>query len=232
MDATTYADHWERESRAYEEQDIYRALARITPAQRTLEIGCGIGLGTVHLARDRQVLSIDNNLRLIHLARHSIQNAGVDARVVHDDAFSVTELTASQVEAFGPEGIVCWFAGSHPDDVLRHTSSTVPPQERPGQYRENLEDLLLQPPLCGQSVEWIHFAYRVGVAIAASPEEIIEATTVDYNTYVLMDSPFRVANVEVFDWSPGELEYIFASNPAFMGGQVQRKVISLLARRI
>lgn len=231
MDANTYPDHWTRESRTNEDQGIYAALADIAPAERTLEIGCGIGLSTIALARSRPVLSIDNNPKLIALARQSIRDAGLGAEFLQQDVFSVTAPMASQIATFAPDGIVCWFAGSHPDDVTRRKSPALSPPERPKQYRENLEDRLVQAPLCGPSVKWIHLANRVGVATVASLDQIIEATTDDYNSYMLKDSPFRVVDVQVFDWEPGEMAYVFANNPAFMGGQVAFKVISVLARR-
>lgn len=232
MNATTYPDHWARESRVNEGQGIYRALANITPNQRTLEIGCGIGLGTVALARTRPVLAIDNNPKLIKLARRTVRDAGVGAELLHNDVFTVIAPTANAIASFAPDGIVCWFAGSHPDDVDRRTSPNLPMAERPKQYRENIEDRLLLPPLCADSVEWIHLANRVGVATAASLSDVVQATTDDYNSYMLKGSPFRVTDVEVFDWTPGELAYVFANNPAFMGGQLQYKVISLLIRRV
>lgn len=49
---------------------------------------------------------------------------------------------------------------------------------------------------------------------------------------MLKGSQFQVTDVEVFDWTPGELAYVFASNLAFMGGQLRYKVISLLIRRV
>ncbi|MCC5053896.1 class I SAM-dependent methyltransferase [Xanthomonas campestris] len=231
MDANTYPDHWARESRTNEGQGLYAALAGIAPAGRTLEIGCGIGLGTLALARSRPVLSIDNNPKLIALTRQAIRDASVDAEVMEDDVFSLSLTTASQIATFAPDGIVCWFAGSHPDDVARRTSPALPPSERPKQYRENIEDRLVQAPLCGPTVKWVHLATRVGMATAASLDEAIEAIFNDYNSYMLKDSPFRVADVQVFDWEPGEMAYVFHSNPAFMGGQVAFKVISVLARR-
>lgn len=231
MDATNYPDHWARESRTNEDQGLYAKLADIAPAGRTLEVGCGIGLGTLALARSRSVLSIDNNPKLIALARQAIGDAGVDAQVLEDDVFSASPPTVSQIATFAPEGIVCWFAGSHPDDVARWTSPTLPASERPKQYRENIEDQLTQLPLCGPTVKWVHLATRVAMATAASLDEAIEATFDDYNSYMLRDSPFRVADVQVLDWEPGEMAYVLHDNPAFMGGQVAFKVISVLARR-
>lgn len=231
MDATTYPDHWARESRVNEEQGIYRTLANITPSQRTLEIGCGIGLGTVALAGKRTVLAMDNNPKLIALARQTVRDAGVGAELLHDDVFTGTAPTANAIASFAPDGIVCWFAGSHPGDVEHRTSPNLPMAERPKQYRENIEDRLVLPPLCGHSVKWIHLANRVGVSASASLSDIVQATTDDYNTHMLKGSQFQVTDVEVFDWTPGKLAYVFADNPAFMGGQLQYKVISLLIRR-
>lgn len=231
MDATSYPDHWARESGTYEDQGIYRALAGIAPAERTLEIGCGIGLGTMHLGRTRPVLSLDNNAKLIAQAKHSVHNAGVGAELLHEDVFSVSAQAANQIAEFAPTGIVCWFAGSHPDDVERRTSPSLSPQDRPKQYRENIEDRLVQPPLCGPTVKWLHLANRVAVATSAPPGEIVQAATDDYNEHMFKNTGFRVVDVQVFDWEPGEMAYVFAKNPLFVGGQIKFKVISLLARR-
>ena len=127
------------------------------------------------LARTRPVLSIDNNPMLIALAQQSVRDAGVGAELLHDDVFSVTAPTARHVATFAPDGIVCWFAGSHPDDVERRTSRALSLRDRPKQYRENIEDRLVLAPLCGPSEEWIHLATRGAVLTAASLPEIAAA---------------------------------------------------------
>lgn len=63
---------------------LLEALAAIAPAGRLLEIGTGIGYGTLHLARGAtqgKVLSIDVDAERLARARGFLDRAGVAARV-------------------------------------------------------------------------------------------------------------------------------------------------------
>jgi predicted O-methyltransferase YrrM len=63
---------------------LLEALAAIEPAGRVLEIGTGLGYGTLHLARgarEGRVLSIDVDAERQSLARGYLERAGVASRV-------------------------------------------------------------------------------------------------------------------------------------------------------
>jgi predicted O-methyltransferase YrrM len=63
---------------------LLEALAAIEPAGRLLEVGTGIGYGTLHLARgarEGRVLSIDVDEERLGIARGFLERAGVAARV-------------------------------------------------------------------------------------------------------------------------------------------------------
>jgi caffeoyl-CoA O-methyltransferase len=63
---------------------LLEALAAIEPAGRLLEVGTGIGYGTLHLARgarEGRVLSIDPDEARLAVARGFLERAGVAGRV-------------------------------------------------------------------------------------------------------------------------------------------------------
>lgn len=63
---------------------LLEALAAIEPAGRLLEVGTGIGYGTLHLARgarEGRVISIDTDPERLALARGYLERAGVAGRV-------------------------------------------------------------------------------------------------------------------------------------------------------
>jgi predicted O-methyltransferase YrrM len=63
---------------------LLEALAAIAPAGRVLEIGTGIGYGTLHLARGARagrVISVDPDRGRLEIARGYLEKAGVAARV-------------------------------------------------------------------------------------------------------------------------------------------------------
>jgi len=61
MNREEYATHWQKESSLFETNKIYEKLSNITPIANTIEVGCGAGYSTYHLAKSRTVLVIENN---------------------------------------------------------------------------------------------------------------------------------------------------------------------------
>lgn len=234
MDKKTYSEFWGEESKQLDDQGIYAALSKETPDENVLEIGCGSGLSTSYLASTRSVLSIDNNEHLVSLANTSLVKKGVATKIIYADLFTLSEKEVNEIQAFAPKGIVCWFIGSHPDDVDKRTSTPLAISERPKKYRENIEDLLLTGKLCLPTIEWIHLANRVGVIESVSEHDIIEATKDDYNTHLFSSNGFEITNVKVIDWKRegSNFMYVTAHNPNLMPGSPVHRVISILAKRI
>lgn len=232
MNQKTYAEHWEKESSQFESKGIYKRLSAITPKQDTLEIGCGIGVTTQHLALTRKVLSIDNNEHIIKKALTALEGKNLDVSIINADIFELSPQSISTIEQFAPKGIVAWFIGSHPDDVDKRTPLTTTPLEKPKKYRENIEDLLLS--VSPSSVEWIHLANRCAVNEGATESEIVKSTKDDYDTYLFSSGEFKVVDVQIIDWNTAgsNFMYVQAPNPNADPGRPVPKVISILARRV
>ena len=234
MNQKTYSEHWEKESTLFENKGIYKRLSEIAPNQDILEVGCGIGLTTQHLASTRRVLSIDNNIYLVKKAKQQLASDNLDADIIHTDIFELSDEFINAIKEFSPKGIACWFIGSHPDDIDNRTSRSMPLLERPKLYRERIEDLLLSKDICPPSVEWIHLANRVGVMATATESEIIEATDDDYSTNLFSSGEFKVVDVQIIDWdtSGSEFMYVQTHSRNLVPGQPIFKVMSILARRV
>lgn len=228
-----YAEYWNLESTAFETAGIYERLARITPEQEVLEVGCGVGWGTCHLAQTRPVLSMDNNAHLIALAQAQLASAGLSAELMHADIFALSGQSSSRIAEFRPKGIVAWFIGSHPGDVDRRTPAFLGPTEKPKRYRENLEDRLVSSDVCCATVEWIHLVNRSFISASATRADAMEATIGDYDENLLSGTGFKVADVQIFEWNSRETGFIYsqAHNPNLMAGSLQPVIVSILARR-
>lgn len=232
MDSKTYAEHWSNEARRFDEQNLYAELAKITPKNRVLEIGCGNGLGTRQLAYDREVLVLDNNRFLLEKAKeNNLKNPNI--KFMEADIFELTSDQIKQILDFSPLGIVAWLMGSDPDTVESRTPKNTPLVQRPKLYREAVEDLLVLEPLCTSDIKWIHLANRVGIDANASDQDIHNATVQDYEGYMLSQSDFRVSDVKIIDWNqnPDGFMYVHAANPNFKAPSVRSCVISILATR-
>lgn len=168
------------------------------------------------------------------MARANLSSHGCSPSIIHADLFDLSDKDVDQIKNFSPKGIACWFVGLHPDDVDKHTQSTLAINERPNKYRENIEDLLLTENICLQTVEWIHLANRVGVIESASEDEIIEATKVDYNTYLFSEKGFEVDSVKIINWEREGSRFLYANahNPNLMPGKIIPSIISILAKRV
>jgi hypothetical protein len=179
MTPKDYSEYWERESSQFASDNIYLRLSQIVPTEATLEVGCGAGWSTLSLATNRPVLAIDNNAHLINLARSRLNTHGVNAEIIQSDLFEPSEDLLKAIEAFMPKVVVGWFIGSHPADNDKRTPASLPIDQKPKVYRENVEDRLAVPPLCPPSVEWVHTVHRAAVPPGISKAQIKDGITTE-----------------------------------------------------
>ncbi|MEZ8614759.1 rRNA adenine N-6-methyltransferase family protein [Vibrio splendidus] len=233
MDKKIYSEHWEKETDILDKQGVYQRLSEITPQENTVEVGCGIGLTSRYLASTRQVLSIENNEHLIEKSTSVLKDVETPPQIIHADIFELSDDVVALIEKFSPKVVVGWFIGSHADDIDMRTSNLLSITEKPKLYRENIEELIVTKIASNTSVEWVHLANRVGVSSEANKEDIIKATTDDYNTHVFVPNGFEIINIEILNWDRdgSDFMYVNASNPNFMGGNVIPRCISILAKR-
>ncbi|ELE6601482.1 class I SAM-dependent methyltransferase [Vibrio vulnificus] len=233
MTKRQYAEHWAKETENLDQQGIYQCLAEIAPKERTLEIGCGTGVTTRHLAAQRSVLAVDNNEYLIEKSASSLKNIGDSAKIIHADIFELSSESRSTISGFKPKVITGWFIGSHPDDQDKWAGSGLPLDQKSKKYRENIEDVITQDLGAIESVEWIHLVNRAGIAPGSSDEEVIDGTIADYNEYVFSSHGFEVVEVQVIAWDTSKSDFLYVNshNPNYVGGIALPSFISILAKK-
>lgn len=234
MTPEDYSEFWELESSQFASDNIYNLLRRIAPAEATLEVGCGAGWSTLSLAADRPVLSIDNNVHLIELARSRLKTHGVTAEIIQSDLFEPSDELLKAIDVFEPKVVIGWFLGSHLDDYDKRTPANLRLEEKPKIYRENVEDRLVALPLCPASVEWVHTVQRGGIPLGYSEDQVKDGMRKEYDDYMLKNSEFSVIDVQLLNWNKGATQFPYTQtpNPSLPPGEPKHAIISILARRI
>ena len=233
-DASKYSDSWAKESDQLEENDIYKKLANIAPNGNTIEFGCGVGNGTVHLAKDRNVLSLDNNRGLIEQAMTRLESIGIEHRIHECDFFNLGETEKQLISNFKPEVIIGWFIGSHGEDIFKHTEEEPHPITKSKLYREKIEDIITSNDVCIDSVEYIHLASRGERVAGFSEEEIFISQKDDYDTHVFKKIGFEVVEVNQIEWVRENSEFTYGQvhNPNLAQGERVPTITSIIAKRI
>lgn len=229
-----YAELWKKESENLESHGTYRELAGLTPSGSVLEVGCGTGFGTLHLSKDRDVLSLDSNQLLIDSARALLAREGLEAHIHKCDFFSLTDEDKAIIKNFNPTTIVGWFIGGHGEDIFKYTEEEPDPITKSKLYREKIEDIIVSSDLCVDSVEYIHLASRGARIVGFTENDYIKASKEDYDTYVFKDAGFEVVEVKYLEWSRdgSEFQYGQAHNPNAAQGEAIPTITSILAKRI
>ncbi|WP_444677958.1 class I SAM-dependent methyltransferase [Halomonas sp. E19] len=228
-DHEQYSDLWEKESQFLESHGIYSLLSKITPSGKILEFGCGIGNGTHHLSIDHDVLSLDSNGRLIEKARSRV-NGNV---AFHQcDFFHLNDTDKAVISDFNPQVVVGWFIGGCGIDIFKHTEEEPNEVTKSKLYREKIEDIIVSPSICLESVECIHLVNRGGLAAGFSEAEVFRSTKDDYDTHVFGKVGFEVVEVKNIDWprEGSDFQYGYAHNPNFAEGQVTPTITSIVAK--
>lgn len=233
-DASKYSESWAKESDQLEENDIYKKLSDIAPNGNTIEFGCGVGNGTIHLAKDRNVLSLDNNRGLIEQAIARLESNGIEHRIHECDFFSLGEADKQLISDFNPKVIVGWFVGSHGEDIFKHTEVEPNPITKSKLYREKIEDIIVSSDVCIESVEYIHLANRGALVSGFSEEEFSLSQKDDYDTHVFKKIGFEVIEVKQIAWIRENSEFMYgqAHNPNLAQGESTPIIISIIAKRI
>lgn len=191
MSGATVADfiaYWEGEGASYAKRGDYEWMASLIPAGKVLEIGCGVGFGTVALAqRGLEVLAIDNLSECLEAARKKL--AALPASQVEFLAVDLSPLDPAQeaqLAAFAPQTVVCWLMGA-PAETTGATKSDA--GQAVAAYREKLHRLTAELAARLPSVRTLHFVDRT--AIPWQAKDIGRDTLVRYHLgKTLLDLPF------------------------------------------
>lgn len=188
MNKEQYASSWEEESYTLENNKIYEKLVNLLPNGKVLEIGCGSGVSTHHLAQKHDILSLDNNQYLINKAKQYLDSKNDKYQIHKCDLFNITEADKKVIQNFKPDIIVAWFIGSAGEDVNTYIQERISLGEKVKLYREKIEDIIVSNNILMDSVKTIHFSLRGMTPINTSDEEMYNGQKNDYDTYVFQNS--------------------------------------------
>jgi SAM-dependent methyltransferase len=229
-----YSELWKDESDLLESHKIYERLSKITPSGNVLEFGCGAGKGTRHLAIGRALLALDSNSYLIAEAKKYLHAAGVSHNIHKCDFFNLTAEDKNVIKEFNPEVIVGWFIGSHGMDIHKHTEEESNELTKSKLYREKIEDIIVSPGVCLDSVKYIHLVNRGGAVVGFSESVHFISTKNDYDMHVFRKIGFEVVDVKLIDWSRVGSDFPYGSAPSsnLAQGESIPIIVSIVAQRI
>ncbi|ENX00425.1 hypothetical protein F900_02096 [Acinetobacter modestus] len=224
----TYADLWERDSNTYEFSGLYEKLANVMPEGRTLEVGTGIGLGTIHISQKNEILSLDKNEYLVEKARKNLLNAGIKDTIHICNIFNLCANDIKIISNFKPKVITGWFIGSHSEDYDKYAGD-IQFLKRPQHYRQRMEDIIISEIICVQTVDFIHFAVRGGIVDGYSEDEAKSVQAKFYNEYVFNKINFEVSKIDLFEWDDKNLNMQYVTNRS--DTESKSYVFSIIAKR-
>ncbi|MDX4944318.1 class I SAM-dependent methyltransferase [Providencia manganoxydans] len=233
----TYSDLWKKESDSLDKSGVYEKIAAYTPAGNVLEFGCGAGQSTSHLLKSHEVLSLENNEYLIAMASDYLLSLGFSPNIRKCDFYTLGEDDKQAIRDFAPKVITGWFIGGSGEDQTLHIPNQLDPRELMKSYREGIEDIIVSPDVCIESVEYIQLGIRsYGLANSDKQSDFTD-TKKDYNKFVFNQAGFEVIAVDSFAWEVDKSVFPYASvrNPNFNGGKPAQTIpliISILAKRI
>lgn len=198
----TFPSRWADEAAWYARHGDYawlaEALAARLPAERrVVEVGCGVGEGTLVLARAGfSVLVIEPLASCRAEAARRLAAAGPEwaTRVHFIDAevTALSDVARQQLGEFAPQAVLCWLAGA-PDEV------TALPGGRPGEgvarHREAMQRGCAELAASLPGVEFLQIADRTVMPWAA--KDIGRDLTLRVmQQLVLRDLPFSLTKAD------------------------------------
>ncbi len=165
--------YWEEEGARYQRQGDYVWMASLPRGKRVLEIGCGLGFGTVALLeRGIEVLALDSLDECLVAANLRAPLA----KYLKADITSLTEQQLSQIRDYAPDAVVCWLMGA-PAEI----TGAAPHDggKAVAAYREKIHRHIAQLGTELSSVREIHLVDRT--AIAWQAKDLGRDTLVGYH---------------------------------------------------
>lgn len=237
IDHKIYSERWKKESDLMDSKGVYEMLASLIPEGNVLEMGCGAGQGTRYILSHHSVLSLENNEYLIEIATKHLDDHGYSANIHQCDFFTLSGRDKQVISDFAPKVIVGWLIGGSGVDQVKRVPTEQNPSEMSKKYRENIEDIIVSPGICVDSVEYIQLVSRGHGILGADKNNIFNETKADYDKFVFNPAGFEVISVETMPWAHEESTFTYghAHNPNFADGKPVETVplvTSILARRI
>ncbi|MBL8450045.1 MAG: class I SAM-dependent methyltransferase [Dechloromonas sp.] len=232
MSGATVVDflaYWESEGEGYVRRGDYDWMASLVPGRRVLEVGCGVGFGTVALARrGLEVLAVDSLSECLERARGKLFPQAAVRFLAADVAAPDDPLQAALAE-FSPDTAVCWLMGAPAE-----TTGALPSDagQAVAAYREKVHRAVAQLAAASPTIRFLHFVDRT--AIPWQAKDIGRDTLVRYHLgKTLADLPFTAdrqnALYRKLEDKLVDLAEIRRSHPALKS--VVPTLASLLAKR-
>lgn len=233
----TYSDLWKKESDALDKSNVYQNLAAFTPDGNVLEFGCGAGQSTGHLLKSHTVLSLENNEYLIQTATDYLLGLGFSPNIRKCDFYAMNDDDKQAIRDFGPKVITGWFIGGSGEDQVLRIPNQPNPTELMKSYREGIEDIIVSPDVCIESVDYIQLGMRGFGLVNSDKKREFADTKANFDQFVFSKAGFEVIAVDSFVWEVDKsvFPYANAKNPNFNGGKPAQTIpliTSILAKRI
>ena len=183
---TEFLGYWENEGAAYVRHGDYDWMASLVPGKRVLEIGCGLGFGTLALAsRGLAVLAVDTLEECLTASQQ--RTAGQGVNFLHADICALNKTQSQVISSFVPDAVVCWLMGAPADTTgatLHDGGKAV------AAYRENIHRKIAELAASLPTVKALHLVDRT--AIPWQAKDIGRDTLVRYHAgKTLLDLPFN-----------------------------------------
>jgi SAM-dependent methyltransferase len=195
-DISPFLDYWETEGATYARAGDYAWMAAQAPeAKRVLEIGCGVGFGTLALLqRGFSVLAVDMLEACLAATRGRIANAGQAGEIAFLQAdINQLDAAARQVIAdFQPQIVLCWLMGA-PREISGATSEkNQEASETVTAYRKKTHRQAAELAASLPDVIALHFVDRT--ALPWQAKDLGRKVLMRYHSQdTLADLPFDVA---------------------------------------
>lgn len=226
-----FLGYWETEGAAYARRGDYDWMAAQLPVGRVLEIGCGVGFGTLSLVqRGNTVLAIDSLAECLTAAKaKTAEFAPEQVSYLLADLMALDDSARKAIEDFAPDYVVCWLMGAPASTTGASTSDGG---QAVAAYREKLHRQTAELASRLSTVKALHLVDRT--AIPWQAKDIGRDTLAGYhNGKTLVDLPFvaerRNALYRKLDDKVVALSGIRHSHPALKS--VVPTLASLVAER-
>lgn len=154
---------WAHEAEKHDRAGDYAWMAERLAPCRVLEIGCGVGFGTLALQRRGcAVLTLEPEGDCIAIASSrcsedlAAAKSGVAARFLQAQAGQLDPSARAEVEAFAPEWVVCWLMGAADEALDR----SLPAAQAVQKYREAVHRHVAELAASLPSVQGVHLVDR------------------------------------------------------------------------
>jgi len=191
MSGATVGDflgYWEEEGATYARHGDYDWMASLVHGRRVLEIGCGVGFGTVALAsRGLAVFAIDSLAECLEATRSKLSPLAAEVTLLAAEVTALAPEARAAIERFAPDCVVCWLMGA-PSDTTG--ASAADGGKAVAAYREKVHRAVAELAASLPGVRALHLVDRT--AIPWQAKDIGRDTLVSYHGgKTLLDLPFK-----------------------------------------